>query len=239
MKLAAACIAEDKPVIFRRVLVFAGSFDPFAMHHREIVEKLLTLKRLMVNDEPGVPVDVVVWPVGAYGTKQQVALPRDRMEMLQRGLRGLDVTLNLDDLLSDDFGYTSTYQMEVRIAAKFQEELQDDYLVPVQAQVITQVWHVIGADIVGQIKEWNEGFKLWQQGRFIVVSRPGYKPKELPPKSIVLPAGKMVPGAASTNIRKLIAAKQPWEHLVPEEVATYITRHRLYRTIRNRKGATS
>lgn len=239
MKLAAACIAGQKPIVFRRAFVFAGSFDPFAMHHREIVEKLLTLKRLILADEPGIPVDVIVWPVGAYGTKQQVAPPADRMEMLQRGLQGFDVTLNLDDLLNDSFGYTSTYQMEVRIAAEFQEALQDDYLVPAHAPVLTQVWHVIGSDIVDQIKEWNEGLRLWSRGRFIVVNRPGYKLKELPPRSIVLSEGKLVPGAASTNIRKLITAKQPWEHLVPGKVAAYIKRHHLYQPNRNRKGAAS
>ena len=43
-KDVAACIVAEKPTLFRRLIVFAGSFDPFALHHREIVEQLVKLK---------------------------------------------------------------------------------------------------------------------------------------------------------------------------------------------------
>ncbi|MDP1690237.1 MAG: hypothetical protein Q8L52_03490 [bacterium] len=222
----AADIAAKKPTLFRRVFVFAGSFDPFAIHHLEIVGKLIELKRLMMVTDPSVPVDIVVWPISAYASKQQVAAAEDRKGMLERGLAGLDVVLQLDDLLHDSFGYTSTYEMQNKLALQHHTELQHEYFVS-NPSVITEVWHVIGADNVDHIKEWNEGRNLWERARFIVIARPGYEPVKLPPRSVLL-VGETFRGTSCTNIRTLIAVNEPWEHFVPEPVADYIKTRGFY-----------
>ena len=57
-------IAKDRPILFRRMLLYPGSFDPPANHHIDIIVKLIELKRSMEQCDPTVPVDVVAWPVG-------------------------------------------------------------------------------------------------------------------------------------------------------------------------------
>lgn len=237
-KDVAACIVAEKPTLFRRLIVFAGSFDPFALHHREIVEQLVKLKYWMTYIDLDVPVEIVVWPIGAYATKQQATPAHARAAMLAHGLSGLDVTLHMDDLRHDDCGYTSTYEMQVKFSAAPSEVLRHQYFVPHHMPlVLTEVWHVIGADNIGEIKLWNEGFQLWRQARFIVLTRPGYKVAELPPKSILLEF-ETPQNASCTNIRKLIAAKQPWEHLVPRTVAACIKENGLYQPTTT-KGSTT
>lgn len=223
-------IAARKPALFRRVINYAGSFDPFATHHLRVIDLLINLKHFMMQADRSVPVDIVVWPIGAYASKMQVADPEDRREMLQRGLGDRKVALHLDDLEHDTFSYTSTHEMQNHFALQHRTDLQREYGVPLHVPIstITEVWHVIGTDNVGHIKEWNEGLNLWKQSCFIVIGRPGVALAELPPKGIVLSAGNS-DDVSSTNIRKLIAAKQPWEHLVPEAVASYIKEHGLYR----------
>lgn len=237
-KDVAARIAAGKPTLFRRVIVFAGSFDPFAVHHREIVEQLVELKYWMTYLDLDVPVDLLVWPVGAYATKHQSAPAVHRKAMLELGLDGLDVVLRSDDLEHDDIGYTSTYEMQAQLSSDIRYDLRDEYCAHHHTPVVlTEVWHAIGADNIGEIKLWNEGFQIWRQARFIVLARPGYKVGELPRKSILLELKKSL-DASCTNIRELIAAKKPWEHLVQDTVAAYIKKHGLYQPSSTTKGST-
>jgi nicotinate (nicotinamide) nucleotide adenylyltransferase len=232
----AAQIAASKPTLFRRAFVFAGSFDPFAVHHREIVEKLVELKNGMRRLDPDVPVEIIVWPIVAYATKQQIASAEDRKEMLVRALVGLDVRPELNDLRYDGFGYTSTHQMQTMLSAELRTDIRHEYFVPIHTPaILTEVWHVVGADNVDNIKEWNEGYDLWNRARFIVVSRPGHEPTELPPHSIII-ANEAAENRSGTNIRALIAAKQPWEHLVSESVAAYIKERGLYQSLTQGEG---
>ncbi len=207
------------------IFIFAGSFDPWGRHHQAILAALKALADTL-QAQDSVSTRVVVWPVGAYSDKQQVASVEDRLIMLTKALEGLTVELVTDDLKHEGFGYTSNYQMQARFAFEPSSELQHEYLSPQHRPgVLGEVWHVIGADNVDNIKRWNEGRELWTQARWIVIDRPGYAPKELPPKSICL----SVPAEGScTDLRARIANNQSWEHLVSETVALYIKKRGLY-----------
>ncbi len=222
---AATRIAHKAPTLFRRFFLLPGSFDPCAKHHRKIVEALRALA-VSAETEDKIPTRVVVWPIGPYDDKQQVASVEDRLNMLTQALEGLPIELITDDLKHEGFGYTSNYQMQARFAFEPSSELQHEYLSPQHRPgVLGEVWHVIGADNVNNIKRWNEGRDLWTQARWIVIDRPGYAPKELPPKSIVLSVSAE---GSCTDLRARIANNQPWEHLVSESVALYIKERGLY-----------
>jgi nicotinic acid mononucleotide adenylyltransferase len=228
MELAgvAKSIGASKLTLFKRTLLLAGSFDPFALHHREIVEKLLVLKAELIAADPLVPIEIVVWPVGPYSTKQQVAPAAVRKEMLLAGLEGLDVEVNTHDLDYTDCGYTSTYEMQAQLTYNPKTEWREEYLairlVPV---VLNEVWHVIGADNVDGIRGWDQGNDLWRHGRFLILSRPGSVPEKLPSYHQLLDLH--IP-ASCTDIRQLIGERKPWEHLVAPAVTGIITSNRLY-----------
>lgn len=189
-----------------RLLVFAGSFDPLAAHHVNIIRHVLLVTRDLYFRAEGISAEVVIWPVGAYSTKQQVASGENRKAMLAAGLDDLDVVLVTRDLdLSE--GYTPTAQME---------ELLSPY---------GEVLHVIGADNVPNIRSWEEGERLWKQSKFVILSRPGYWLVEQPSFIFNVP---VTYDGQSSAVRSRIAAGEPWRDLVPPPVASIIESDGLY-----------
>lgn len=115
------------------------------------------------------------------------------------------------------------------------------------------VW-VIGADSLAQLHRWHRWRRLFELGHVLAAGRPGsvldadapgaMDPEvaaELrarlaaPQRLLDAPAGRMAllpmeppRTESSTDVRRRIAAGEPWRGLVPPAVAAYIDRHRLY-----------
>ena len=226
LSLVARSIGLSKPSLFKRTLIFAGSFDPFALHHESILQKLLGLKELLIKEDPTVPIDVIVWPVGPYKEKTQITTPMDRWAMLKLGLEEYpSVKLNTHDLENDFLGYSSTFDMQRALAFEPKTALTESYHSPLYMPgVLNEIWHVIGADNVDHIRDWEMGPNLWKFARWIIVPREGFTPAKLPSHSHLLDP---IPGSC-TNIRTDIASGNPWEHAVKPQVAEYIKHYGLY-----------
>jgi nicotinate-nucleotide adenylyltransferase len=111
-----------------------------------------------------------------------------------------------------------------------------------------QIFFITGADAFAEIPTWHDYPALLDRAHFVVVSRPGYHVRELGERlpalaprmiapdaragAVAGPAIFLVPAAtpdvSSTEIRRRIAAGEPLADLVPEAVARYIMRQRLY-----------
>ncbi|KAJ1624612.1 hypothetical protein T492DRAFT_1045886 [Pavlovales sp. CCMP2436] len=109
---------------------------------------------------------------------------------------------------------------------------------------------VIGSDLVKDLKEWDEGERLWAEENFIVIHRPGFPLKdELPPHATQLePPGNAFTLASqelsSSEIRKRLRYESNFgelersamqdknyamvEGLVPAAVLAHIIRYRIY-----------
>ncbi len=223
-------IGTKPPVLFERVLLYPGTFNPWCEHHRTCVNALVKIKERREAVEPVVPVSVVVWPVGDYGKGGELAPPQARKDMLYAGLSDLieakKVVLETHDLDYAYAGYTPTAEMQARLAARPRTALHEEfYTVRAMPTVIVQVWHVLGADNVPNITGWEDGSALWKHGRFIILSREGTVSAELPPHHTLLDL--KMKGNAS-DVRKNIRSGKPWEHLVPKGVAVCIKRRGLY-----------
>ena len=83
LSLVARSIGLSKPSLFKRTLIFAGSFDPFALHHESILQKLLGLKELLIKVDPTVLIDGIVGPVGPFTEKTRSTTPKFRWAVLQ------------------------------------------------------------------------------------------------------------------------------------------------------------
>lgn len=131
-----------------------------------------------------------------------------------------------------------------------------DTLIGVRAEVgngVPVVW-VVGADSLSQLHRWHRWRELFDVAHVLAAGRPGFPldaaglaavdaglaeavaPRLRPVDALLgAPAGglallPMEPPRteSSTEIRRRIAADEPWVSLVPPPVAAYIGRHRLY-----------
>lgn len=97
-----------------------------------------------------------------------------------------------------------------------------------------ELFFITGADAILEILTWYRHDEVIRSCRFIAVTRPGYDLNRL---SAVLPPEYLsqidlleAPGVdiSSTDLRARIRTGSSIRYLVPELVATYIQKHRLY-----------
>ena len=191
-----------------RIALYGGSFNPPGIHHRKIVE---TLSRRFDK--------VLVVPCGPRPDKPTTSIvpPVYRAALADLTFGGLPrVLLDLSDL--EQATFTRSHALETRYSS------------------LGEVWHVVGVDIIkGGAKGeseihriWEQGQRLWNEGRFAVLTRPGHRfdPSDMPPNSVAIDV--QVPGS-STEIRELIQRDEPVDHLLPPRSLAYIQRYGLYR----------
>jgi len=193
----------------KRLAIYGGSFDPPGIHRREIARRLSQLV-----DE------VIVVPCGPRPAEDIThdTIPIHRAVMTDMTFRGLPrVRVELFDLEADHFtppsGLEECFRHEGDIS------------------------HVVAAEFVkgGRNDEsaiqqkWTEGRELWENAKFIVLRQEGeeFDERDLPPRSQVLDVPRYDP---TGTIRNRVFQRESIEGLVVPEVASYIVRHRLYRS---------
>lgn len=198
--------AESK--LSRRVAVFTGSFDPPTTFHRKVAR----LVRGRGFDE------VVVRPSGPRCDPPdgEHAAPIHRAVMADLAFRDLPgVSVDLGDL--DDGRCLDDYRFDEHYADR------------------GEVWHVVSADFLAGGRNgtsaiqsrWPRGEELWKSGRFVVLhptSAPP-DPADLPPVAKLIPVDDHVP-TADLRLRVFQGGEAAPD--VPEPVAAYIRRYRLF-----------
>ena len=94
----------------------------------------------------------------------------------------------------------------------------------------SELFFITGADALAQILSWKDIDELWDLAHFIGVTRPGHVLSDngLPEDRVTL---QEIPAMAisSTDCRSRVLEGAPVWYLVPDGVAQYIAKHRLYR----------
>jgi nicotinate-nucleotide adenylyltransferase len=94
-----------------------------------------------------------------------------------------------------------------------------------------ELFFITGADALAQILSWKDIDEFWDLAHFIGVTRPGHVLSDsgLPEDRVTL---QEIPAMAisSTDCRARVLKGQPIWYLVPDGVAQYIAKHRLYRS---------
>lgn len=119
---------------------------------------------------------------------------------------------------TDEGTYSTSYQLDQR----FKEEGFSP-------------WHVFGWDILqgGKdskiFREWHQGREFWEEAQILPFKRAQYDfdSNHLPP-STAYPVSFNY-DICSENIRELVSAGKPIDHLVTQEIARYIQENNLYR----------
>ncbi len=192
----------------KRVAIYAGTFDPPGLHHRQIAELLAR-----TFDE------VIVFPSGPRPDRPAAdSLPIHRAVMADLNFRSLpQVRVELADLERNRF--TPNHEFN-RLFDGPGVELS--HVVPLSA--------VVGGH-AGRSRlqeEWTDGRELWQSAHFTVLCGPSERadPADLPPRASVL---EVPSHATSGEIRSLLFNDGSAHHLLTPDVAAYVRRHGLFR----------
>jgi len=200
-----------------KIGILGGTFDPIHNGHLALGEAALA----------GVPLDrVILVPAGQPWLKLQEARPvssaAHRLAMVRQAIK------------DKPFFEISTREMEregptytVDTIAEFRQA----------AAAGTEFYFIVGSDSLDQLPRWHEAERLVRLCRIVAVPRAGCPEPDREELNRCVPGFREslvwvergVPGISASDIRRRIAAHQPYAHLVPPAVAAYIEEHRLYR----------
>lgn len=197
-----------------RLGIMGGTFDPVHYGHLVTAEEALAQFRLD---------GVVFMPTGSPVSKQhKTVTPAQDRYLMTVIATAANPDFSVSTLEIDRPGPTYTVDT--------MRQLREVYGAAVE------VFFITGADAVWDILHWKDPADLARLATFIAATRPGYDlsrfSAELPePPEAPRVEFMEVPALAisSTDIRARIAEGRPVRYLLPEAVAAYIAKRRLYR----------
>jgi len=220
-----------------RIGIFGGTFNPIHSGHvraAEAVRKRFLLDRILF----------IPSYIPPHKTTGEIALPRDRMRMVELALRGRRRLI--PSPIEMRAGGTSYSILTLK---KIKALYPDAW-----------IFFVLGIDAFLEIETWREWKRVLEQCLFIVMTRPGYRlgaakavlGKAFRTKILDVPASAKVRedwfstfrvfcvpiralDVSSTDIRRRIRRGESIRKCVPLAVERYIRDHRLYLKRRPRK----
>lgn len=214
-------------------LYYGGTFDPFHNGHLAIARS--------ARDE----LDTQVWLMPAADPPHRAApgaSAAQRMAMLELGIAG-ETGLRVDDRELRRAGRDpGSRSYTVDTLRELRGELGAD----------ARIALLLGADSFAGLPDWRQWRELFDLAHFVVAERPGSPldgalPVELAEAVrgrwvasgaglLAVPAGGIyrlrqpLRAESATDIRRRVAADQPWRDLAPPAVARYIALNGLYRS---------
>lgn len=192
-------------ILEKRIGIFGGTFNPIHIGHLAIAEAIrekMDLKKVIF-----VPAHL---PPHKSGRKLVDA--KMRFKMVKEAIRG------------NPFFAVSNSEIRRRGKSYSVDTLR--YFRKIYGGKV-QLYFIIGADSLSELKKWREIKHIFKLARFVVVNRPGYAVRHLPSRSVAV----SLPGieVSSSRIRQLIAQGRSIKYQVPETVFRIIQKCRLYK----------
>ncbi len=187
----------------RAIGLFGGSFDP--VHHGHLIVGRVAAEALGLDELRFVPAREQPFKLGRHG-----APAADRTAMLELAVaRTSGFAIERAELERPGPSY-SVETLEVLRARE-----------PEAAFTL-----LLGADAAAELEAWHRAEVLPSLARIVVFARPGTPI----PASPLIAAAVEVPAVeiSATGIRRRVRAGQPIRYWVPDAVAEYVARHRLY-----------
>lgn len=216
--------------------LFGGTFNPIHLGHIKTVLEVKTSFRLDT-------VYLIPSSQPPHKTNHEIAAAADRMAMLKIAVSRLaELEVSETEINRSGLSYS------VETVAEFNRRFPGT----------SGLFFILGLDAFVEIHTWKAYQHLFEQVSFIVMTRPGSKRRQAPSAGETLQAfldariskGYIFESAtgcfrhpalqpvrlfettpvaiSSTEIRRRIMHKQPFDHLLPEGVADYIIRKGLY-----------
>ena len=183
--------------------LFGGSFDP--VHHGHLIVGQVAREKLGLQELRFLPARQQPFKQGRHQTS-----PEHRAAMLSLAVAdtpgfGIERT----ELDRAGPSYTVHTLQELR-----------------QREAGSELVLLLGADAAAELPAWREADRIPQLARVVVFARPGSPVPASPwiAQIIEVPAVDI----SATEVRRRVSRGQPIRYWVPDAVADYIARHRLY-----------
>jgi nicotinate-nucleotide adenylyltransferase len=189
-----------------RIGLFGGSFDPVHSAHCDIARAAIAQMKLDT-------LFFIVAPRPPHKQDGPVASPEERYQMVLAAIAG-EPRMEASRVELDRPGKSYTVQT-LRTFHKMHPE--------------SHLYLILGMDSLLDLHAWKEPREIMELAHILAVPRPNLNRK--PDPSL---AGRYTvldfpeEAVSSTEIREMIAAGKPWEHLVPKAVRDVITEKGLY-----------
>lgn len=183
--------------------LFGGSFDP--VHHGHLIVGQVAVEQLGLEELRFLPAREQPFKQGRHRTS-----PEHRTAMLSLAVSGSPgFRVERTELDRPGPSYTVDTLQELR-----KREPESEFIL------------LLGADAAADLPAWREAERIPQLARIVVFARPGSIVKSSPGISQVI----QVPAIdiSATEVRRRVCRGQLIRYWVPDPVAEYIARHRLY-----------
>jgi nicotinate-nucleotide adenylyltransferase len=183
--------------------LFGGSFDP--VHHGHLIVARVAAETLGLDEVRFVPAREQPFKRGRHG-----AAAEHRAVMLELATAG-SPGFRVERVELERPG--PSYTVDTIAALRAREPAHEFTL-------------LLGADAAAELGAWHRAHELPELARVVVFGRPGTPA----PSSPLIAASIEVPALdiSATEIRRRAGAGLPVRYWVPDAVAEYIARHRLY-----------
>ena len=189
-----------------RLGVYGGTFDPIHLGHLLLARDALEQHKL----------DAILFvPCGQSPLKKDKPLAADgrRLAMLRLALKGEPrFWLSRCEIDRPPPSYAIDTALEIR-----------------EAFPKADLFWLMGDDQLKVLDQWHRPGELRRMVKFILLPRGPTPPRRKTPKVMSLPQPRRI-DISATEIRHRVKSGLPIDHLVPASVATFIQRHRLYRS---------
>jgi nicotinate-nucleotide adenylyltransferase len=183
--------------------LFGGSFDP--VHHGHLIVAQVAAERLGLDSLRFLPAREQPFKQGRHGTS-----PQHRAAMLALAVADAPgFAVDKVELERPGPSYTVDTLEELR-----RREPQSEFAL------------LLGADAATELPSWHEAKRIPELARVVVFARPGSRV----PTSAFVSQVIEVPAIdiSATEVRRRISRGHSIRYWVPDVVAEYIARHRLY-----------
>jgi nicotinate-nucleotide adenylyltransferase len=204
-----------------RVGIFGGSFDP--VHNGHLAVARACAEAAALDEVWFTP--TAIQPLKRHGPR---ASARQRWEMLKLAIESMASAGNPRRRLAwrvctlevkrGGFSYTVDTLRQIR------DERPE-----------TDLFFLIGADALREVPHWKEPHEVFRMATPLVVRRAGQPEPDLTALASLCANDKQprlvdmqAIDASSSEIRRRIAAGEPYDQLVPRAVAEYLVQHRIY-----------
>ncbi|MDD5338940.1 MAG: GTPase ObgE [Dehalococcoidales bacterium] len=197
----------------KRIGILGGTFDPIHMGHLMIAEEAKAALDLS---------EVLLIPAGQPMThpNEFVTAAKHRLEMAKLAAEEKPyLRVSTVEIERDGPSYTADTLAALR--KKFGED---------------ELYFILGWDSLAQLPNWHQPERIVGQCTLVAVPRPGYEKPSIRALENALPGierkviflDKPNVDISATEVRKKAGRGESIDQLVPETVAKYISRHKLY-----------
>jgi nicotinate-nucleotide adenylyltransferase len=183
--------------------LLGGSFDP--IHHGHLIVGQIATERLGLDALRFVPAREQPFKQGRHRST-----PEHRAAMLSLALAGTPgFALDRSELDRPGPSYTVHTLQSLR-----------------QANPGSDLVLLLGADAAAELSDWHQADRIPELARVVVFARPGSAVPTLPSIAQVIEVPAV--DISATEVRHRVSRGQSIRYWVPDAVAEYIVRHRLY-----------